>query len=255
MRKEHGITLVSLIITVILIIIIAGTTVYTSVNRFKTNNVSKLYTDIELLNDKINNYYVDYGGLPVKETYTYSSIDFADKNSSDNNTYYIIDLSALGDIILNYGQAGYENANTSQDVYVVNQKTHTVYYVQGIENYSGTIVHTYGIHSSTEDTIPPTKPQIKIVEGKLDKENTNNTDTEKYYLSEVTIEFVPGKDNVSGIDRTTYSVGGVAEQNITNLTNNRYKNTDNGDYVVKAKSYDGAGNSSETTLTIHIDKN
>ena len=55
---QKGITLISLIVTVVLLLIITGTTVYTSVNRFKINNLQKMYNDLDLLGDKVENYYL-----------------------------------------------------------------------------------------------------------------------------------------------------------------------------------------------------
>lgn len=260
MKKENGITLVSLIITIVLMLIIAGVTVNTSVDRFKINNVSKMHNDIEILNDKVNNYYVTYGGLPVVRDnsgnavqYTYSTIDF-NTNVNDNANYYIIDLSALGNLTLNYGKDGYRQPNSSDDVYIINEKTHSIYYVKGIENRRGTFNHSYGINNDTlQDTVPPTTPQVKVVEGKLDQDQTN-TAADLYYKTAVTVEFIPGKDSVSGIDRTTYSVNGTSEANITALTNNRYSMSSNGTYVITAKTYDNSGNVSQTTVTIHINQ-
>ena len=63
MKKQKGITLVSLIITIVLLLIITGTTVYTSVNRFKINNLKKTYLgkdvcDFIIVNsiDKLHSY-------------------------------------------------------------------------------------------------------------------------------------------------------------------------------------------------------
>ena len=48
MKSNRGITMLSLIITVVVMIIIAGTTVYTASNRNKVNDFKKMQTDIEL---------------------------------------------------------------------------------------------------------------------------------------------------------------------------------------------------------------
>ena len=50
--------------------------------------------------------------------------------------YYIIDLSALENLSLNYGEdyksITNENASTKEDIYIINKQSHHVYYVQGI---------------------------------------------------------------------------------------------------------------------------
>ena len=261
MKKENGITLISLIITIVLMIIIASTTVYTSVDRFKINNRNKMYNDIELLNSKIDNYYIQYGGIPILRNsnnepvqYTFSSLEF-DKNVNDNETYYIVDLSAIGDFTLNYGKEGYEKPNTSNDVYIMNEKTHTVYYVKGIEYTDGKLYHSMGLESDfNEDAVPPTKPTINIIEGTPDRNNENNSQNIVYYTTSVTIEFVPGKDNSSGVNKTTYSVNNSAEIDISTLNNYQYTLTENGSYEIIVRSYDNQNNISTTTLTININK-
>ena len=52
MKNQKGITLVSLIITIMVMIIIAGTTINISLNRFRVNNIKKMINDINILNDK-----------------------------------------------------------------------------------------------------------------------------------------------------------------------------------------------------------
>lgn len=261
LKNNKGITLVSLIITIVLMFIIAGTTIYTSTNRFKINNLKKMYNDIELLNDKISTYYVKYGGLPILKNdtgdsilYTYSNLDF-DKNVNDDSNYYIMDLEALGNMTLNYGEEGYRNPNTSDDVYIVNNKTHAVYYVKGIENADGIIYHSLENQSlENEDTVPPTKPQINVISGTQDKTNEETTQTKLYFTSDVTVEFVSGKDNWSGISKTTYSIDNGVEIDISELPNNEYTLNTNGSYDIKVRSYDNNLNYSETNLTINITK-
>lgn len=150
-RKEKGITLVSLIITIIIMLIIASTVGTVSLERFKINNFKKMANDIELLQDKVSNYYLKYGGLPVlrnestntAKIYPHENYSFT-KKSGDNSTYYIIDLEALDGIALNYGSDGFkaarDNGTAKEDVYIINQLTHTIYYVAGME-LDGTMYH------------------------------------------------------------------------------------------------------------------
>lgn len=262
MKNQKGITLVSLIITIIIILIIASATVYTSTNRFKINNISKMYNDIELLNDKIATYYLKFGGLPIiKNTentpirYTFSELNF-DKNINDDDNYYIIDLEAIGNITLNYGKEGFKNPNTSDDVYIINDKIHSVYYVRGIEYTDGNLYHSKVIeNNANQDTVPPTKPQINIIYGTQDKSNENTTQEQVYYKTNVTVQFVPGKDNWSGVSKTTYTVNNnTTEIDIATLENNEYTLTSEGSYQIKLRTYDNNSNYSETILTININK-
>ena len=197
MKNQKGITLVSLIITIMVMIIIAGTTINISLNRFRVNNIKKMINDINILNDKVSNYYLKTGGIPIlkqNETnveYTFSQLNF-DKDPADNNNYYIIDLSAIGNITLNYGEEGYKNPNTSEDVYIINEKTHIVYYVKGIEFTDGNLYHSMRLGDNENvSTIGPTKPEINIIS------KANN---------EFEVEIIPGKDSISGVQKTEKNI-------------------------------------------------
>ena len=204
-RNNKGITMVSLIITIVVMFIISSITIHTSLDRFEINKYNKMVNDIKLLSDKVRDYHLKYNGLPVmrdsdnnKIKYTYTSLEF-DKNINDNSNYYILDLEAMEGISLNYGKEGFENLNSSDDVYIINEKSHTIYYVRGIE-FKDIIYHVNLDDTDVNvlsDNIPPTKPQIKIISGEKDAEGT--------YITEVTIEIIPGKDNNSGVKKTTYS--------------------------------------------------
>ena len=114
-KRENGITLASLIIAIAIMLIITSTTIYISFDRFEVNNLNKLSNDIELLEDKVSNYYLKYGVLPVlrvdNNAIKYNgTLNFV-PNSGDNENYYIIDLGAMEGISLNYGKEGYEKTN------------------------------------------------------------------------------------------------------------------------------------------------
>ena len=247
-NNNKGITIISLLITVAIMLIISSTAIYTSMDRFEINKLNKMYNDINLLSDKVANYYLRYGELPVikNNEYTYTNLNF-NKNINDDNTYYIINLSAMENISLNYGMEGYKNPNRSDDVYVVNNVSHNVYYVKGIKA-NGVTYHTTNTDKNAiSDNIPPTKPEIKVITG------TKNEKGE--YTSQVELEIISGKDNWSGVNRTTYTINGNDEKDITTLENNICTIKDEGTNTIKVKSYDNKQNSSETTLEIKIVKN
>lgn len=251
MKNEKGITLVSLLITVIVMVIIAGVTVYTSENKLKANDLKKMQNDIEFLNDKISTYYMNYGEIPTKEKdkYVFHSSDFNfETNINDNGTYYLIDLEAIGNISLNYGKEGYNNPLESDDVYIISENTHTVYYLRGIESANEKVYHSLPVNKiEDQDYIPPTKPQINVVSG----DKIYDTD-ENNFKTNVTLEFVPGKSNTADISKTTYSVNDSQEKNITELKNNEYSITTSGRYSIKIRSYKSNGIYSEQTKEITV---
>lgn len=260
MKNQRGITLLSLLIVVVMIFILTSTTIYSSLDRMKINKLNKMYNDIELLEDRISSYYLKYGNIPILQSngnnvaYTYTTISF-NTNINDDENYYIIDLQAIGKITLNYGEQGYINPNKSDDVYIINEKTHTVYYVKGIESKGGNIYHSKAIEEEeTVDNIPPSIPEINVITGTKDETVENTDNTISYYNSDVKIEFVSGKDNWSGIDKTTYSINGSEEVDINSLTNNVYTITESGTYEIRVISYDNNSNSSESKIIIVINK-
>ena len=270
LKNNKGITLVSLIITIVVMVIISSVTLYTSMDRFEMNSLQKLYNDIELLSDKVSNYYLKYNGLPVlrnskNEIIKYSiSLEF-ENNKNDEGNYYILDLEAMNGLSLNYGEGVTEILKISEnmevfeipddkfkDIFIINETTHQIYYVKGVES-EGVMYHTiFDKTSDIEDTIPPTKPEIKIVSGKLNNDKTQ-------YVTEVQIEIVPGKDNWSGVDKTTYSYDFIDNdgnteqiQNEKIIKNKIIKLENNGTYKFTVITLDIKGNESKIEKEIII---
>lgn len=255
-KKEEGITLISLIITIMIMLIIGSTVGTVSLERFKINNFKKMANDIELLQDKVSNYYLKYSGLPVlrnesvAKIYPVENLEFT-RNSRDNNNYYIIDLEAMEGISLNYGADGFKkakNGKATDDIYIINQLTHTIYYVRGME-LDGAKYHYIDSGGGLEDNIPPSSPQINIISG------TKNAS--EVYTTNVEIEIIHGKDNLSGIEKTEYSLDGGTtwKEHVVDSNSIVLQITTNGTHTIKAKSYDKAGTtSSETSLIIKISK-
>lgn len=245
-KREKGITLASLIIAIAIMLIITSTTIYISFDRFEVNNLNKLSNDIELLEDKVSNYYLKYGVLPVlRETISNNPIKYDGTlnfvpNTSDNENYYIIDLSAMEGISLNYGKEGYERPNLSDDVYIINEYSHQIYYVRGIE-LDGEKYYYKSTKGSISNAIPPTKPQINVISGKKNSEGI--------YVTEVEVEIIPGKSNLSKKLETTYSIDGGEEKDIQSEGNIFMMYTSG---TITAKSYDENNNISSATLTIEI---
>ena len=126
-KNNKGITMITLIITIIVISIISGVTIYESVKDIKARKIDLLYADLELLEDKVNTYYLNYGGLPIKEKFNGSENFKTVKNVNDNDVYYVIDISSLDGVSLNM-----KLDFTGDDVYIMNEKSHTVYYPKGL---------------------------------------------------------------------------------------------------------------------------
>ena len=73
-KKERGITLITLTVAICILIIILSVLVYNAQNGIKMRNLKMMQNDIEELSDKIDAYYVKYGALPIE--YRYTNIKF-----------------------------------------------------------------------------------------------------------------------------------------------------------------------------------
>ena len=137
-RKNKGITLITLTVAICILIIILSVLVYNAQNGIKMRNLKMMQNDIEVLNDKIDAYYVKYGALPIE--YRYTNIKF-EPQENDSGEYYVIDINALDGITLNYGEDYSKITETTtetqmqenEDVYVIDKQSHHVYYARGIE--------------------------------------------------------------------------------------------------------------------------
>lgn len=154
-RGEKGITLLTLVITVALMVILTAAMVNNSSTSFHLSKLTKLQNDIEMLNDRVEFYYVREGKLPL---YKDDSPEYVLNKSrlsqeieglaaSDGEDYYIINIGLLKEEAnmsdLNYGNKWNSTSSAETDKYIINGKTHIVYYVQGI-NFEGEMYHTVG---------------------------------------------------------------------------------------------------------------
>ena len=260
MRNQRGVTLISLLIIIVILFILSSTTVYTSIDRMKINNLNKMYNDIEVLEDKISSYFLKFGGIPILKIdgnnvpYTHTTISF-NTNINDDENYYIIDLEVIGDITLNYGEEGYKNPNQSEDVYIINGNTHTIYYVKGIESINGNIYHSKAPEGEeTVDNVPPTKPTINVISGTIDDSIDNTDSIISYYKSDVEIEIIPGKDNWSGVKNINYKITKINSSNNTSIIEETITEqtvidiTNSGNYTIEATTTDNNGNYSDTSV-------
>lgn len=126
-KNNKGLTLISLILTVIIILIITAAMIYNTQNQLQMKSIHNLSNDIETLNAKVDEYYLKYGELPKLCDYTEernvklkNKNDFeilikntkagerkailnTELNEHDNNEYIVIDLEKLGNLTLTYG--------------------------------------------------------------------------------------------------------------------------------------------------------
>lgn len=146
-NTQSGITLIALIITIVVMLIVATTGIYASVERLKTNNVKKMFTDIEMLDNRVLDYYAVNEMIPLVERQG-TIIEIGEiKDVEGANNLAILDLSKLGQISLIYGRdfedicRNPDNLTNNSDLYVINQNTFQIFYLKGITA-NGITYHT-----------------------------------------------------------------------------------------------------------------
>ena len=130
--NQTGVTLIALVITIIVLIIIAGITIGAGISGIKQTRENRLITELNMLNHAILERYTkasltgeDYPGVKITEVginldtvlsemATQSGLNITRKDNNDENYYYLTNdnggLNALG-------------ITNAEDEYIVNYET------------------------------------------------------------------------------------------------------------------------------------
>ena len=135
-KGNKGITLVALAVTIVIMLILAGSITTTFTSTMELEKYNKVKEDIILLSEDVKLYYMNNNELPIYNEKVFDIATYGipqkDINPNDSDTYYAIDISLLAkDISLNNGSGNISKDFTSTDLYVVNEQSLTVYYLQG----------------------------------------------------------------------------------------------------------------------------
>lgn len=168
LKNSKGVTLVTLIVTIIVLLIVSNVTIYSVKNNLGIEKLKNMQNDIENLSDKISAYYNQYGTLPIIDgEYTnineIETAELIDKNV-DKGNFYIIDLSALENLTLTYGKdfkniKNTSDKNTLKDIYIINETSHNIFYVKGIKS-DGEMYYT----NYTADQVDQEAVNIKYID-------------------------------------------------------------------------------------------
>lgn len=211
MKNNKGITMISLTIMIIVLFMLTGIVALNATKQLEIKNLNKLYADIETISSKVSEYYLKNGELPIyNDKYINDKEDFKaligseNVNVNDGDDYYVINLSKLDNLTLNYGYE-YKNWTSSskpedndvQDIYVINPITHQIYYPYGVE--------------IDDDVYFTTYPDDKII-----------NKTEAYKVQNIPNNWTITISNSSKIDIDNNNVSILADVTISNLTTNDY---------------------------------
>lgn len=175
LRQEKGITMMALVVTIIILLILTSVLVFNTQDSVYIKRLNNLYSDIELLRSKTDEYYNEYGQIPAKIKYTnIGTLKNVLSTKNDTGDFYVIDLEAMEGITLNYGK-DYENvknlpkneetnANNYTDLYIINENSHNIFFVRGIEIKEKDTVKTYYTDYTEPDE---TTVDIRYVDGIL----------------------------------------------------------------------------------------
>lgn len=232
-KNERGVTLISLAVAIIVLGIITTLLLYNVKDTKDIERVSNMYIDIDGISDRISNYYSRYGALPVRRDIDLSSdstiSSWVSELESSNNEgplgandtgdFYVIDMNALENLSLNYGSGYAKMQGTTlpedKDVYVINENSHNIFYLQGIRvNNNGTVKMYYTNHEKDVETVSIRYvDQIKIPDGFVFKsgDTRNNLKIEKVVAGGTNIEYTWANtaDNI-------YTMTKTEEENVEN---------------------------------------
>lgn len=137
LKQNKGITLVTLILAIIIMLIISSVILYNASTGINTRALNNMYNDITILKDKVDIYYSQYGTLPIIKTLYTNVENVKNININDNENYYVVDIESLENVTLTYGKEYKEYKQTidnqKTDLYIINEQSHTIYYVKGIK--------------------------------------------------------------------------------------------------------------------------
>ena len=165
MKRNGGVTLVALTITVVIILIVTGMIVYSAQDSLYVKNLTDMQNDIVNLRDKISLYYSKYGEIPASTEYPdVSNLQESGViGANDTGKFLIIELEYLDGLSLNFGKdyekyksKDYTNLTDLTDLYIINKNSHNIFYVEGIkvkENNGAKIYYTDYTEGDTEAVI------------------------------------------------------------------------------------------------------
>lgn len=144
LKSNKGITMIVLSIAIIILAILTSMLTYYSTDAIEIKRLNNMYNDIEQLQEKVSIYFYENEKIPILVEYPEVAEILAEQRRNlDGDKYYVLDLTKLKNVELNYGKdfetinkdytsAEFEISNY-KDVYVINEESHNIYYLQGLE--------------------------------------------------------------------------------------------------------------------------
>ena len=220
MEVKKGVSLVVLVITIVIMGILTGITIIGIENIIEEAQKDDFITEIAVLRDKVKEYYILMGKLPVKIGNEYTASELSEllteqsyktallqeiaKNKDDNNKFLVIDLSLMD---IKTSKRGITEKVT--DVFCVATNTLNVYYVAGV------IIEDsvrFSLSNLVETNDVENTPQGLVPEVELDNSLKLIKNTE-IWTNEIQIQV---KCDVETNQSLQYSIGGQAPKVVPN---------------------------------------
>lgn len=249
LKENRGITLVTLILAIVIMLIISSILIYNSGTATKTKALNNMYNDIRSLTNKIQIYYSKYGEIPViKEQYTNVN-NITSINQNDNDNYYVIDLEILENVILSYGKdySKYKQSANMEltDIYVINEQSHNIYYIKGVQFDEKTYYTIPGEYTKVD--VPTVSKKIQV--GKkyyatmalAITEIPNNEETSIILLEDLEETITIPEEKIIKLELTNKTITGTIINNGTliitgegSINSNGITITNNGDLTIES---------------------
>ena len=279
LKNNRGVTLVILTITVTVLLIVTSITIYNATNHLAIRNLNHLYADLDSIGTKVSDYYLTNHSLPVyydnayfdtkeqlKTLFKANGGTGEEINPNDDGPYYVLNLSRLENLTLNFGRT-YENwtDNSSyqdnQDLYIINGVTHQIYYPQGI-TYRDTVYFTMDLGDEIVNKIEtaslPDGVTLTINES---NKNTISGETKVMVQANITLDF---NDNYTtenlqygwraagDTSDITYSKFTLDENNSATLISKLLEDQEEYDLYIKVYDKNGYEHIIEQPITLEI---
>ena len=220
MKKDNsGITLLSLVITIIILLILASITVYSGISTIRSAGLTKFTTELKMMQQKVNELYDSYTknkAVTVKET-----------------EYVGADIQNIGQNLEDIG----DNFNTDQLGKIFSENGSGITDITGYMYYDTETITALGLENMEyEFFVNVAKRSVVSTEG--------YDDNGKIYY---TLDQVPdgvynveynGISNDVTFDTTTEVQNGQGKIHVTNISSNEYVNKWQVKYRLKAKEGD-----------------
>ena len=216
LKSNKGITMIVLSIAIIVLAILTSMITYYSVDSIEIKKLNNMYNDIEQLNEKVAIYFYENEKIPILIEYpNVENILAEQRKNLDSNKYYVLDLTLLKNVELNYGKdfeaikenytANDFNVQDYKDVYIINEESHNIYYIKGIK-----IEETlYHIRPQTdEEPVQMKTTKISSIEDLIRfQQNVENGNTyeNEYVVLTKNLDF----DNPNSYDGTEVTIDSI----------------------------------------------